>query len=166
MSKVHGLPAYTPGLRVLTANAYYVITGYMDKHTSKSGYLFSLRVMSLEPYIGFHHHRSTYHSCQPKSTPSIMSSIKGSWVIVKPAKVASDPTLTGHHRDADQTQITTSQNQTLGASYAPHNQDDIRSDSKLNGKSDLTEGGNEHVGSRNRKYAERERHEGIVRQPC
>jgi hypothetical protein len=98
-----------------------------------------------------------------------MSSTKGSWVIVKPAKAASDPyfsTLTGHHRDADQTQITTSQNQTLGAPYAPHNQDDIRSDSKLNGKSDLTEGGNEHVGSRNRKYAEHERRKGIVWQPC
>ena len=94
-----------------------------------------------------------------------MSFTKGSWVIVKPAKVASDPyfsTLTGHHRDADQMQITTSQNYAFGASYAPH----IRSDSKLNGKSDLTEGGNEHVGSRNRKYAELERHKGIVRQPC
>lgn len=98
-----------------------------------------------------------------------MSSTKGSWVIVKPAKVVSDPyfsTLTGHHRDADQTQITTSQNHAFEASYAPHNHGDIRSDSKLNGKSDLTEGGNEHVGSRNRKYAERERHKGIVRQPC
>jgi hypothetical protein len=52
----------------------------------------------------------------------------------------------------------------FGASYAPHNHDGIRSDSKPNGKSDLTEGGNEHVGSRNRKYAKRERHKGIVRE--
>src|ERR1700739_1038556 len=61
-------------------------------------------------------------------------------------------------------QVTTRQNQTFGALYAPYNHDDICSDSKLNRKSDLTEGGNEHVGSRNRKYAERERHKGIVRQ--
>ncbi len=63
-------------------------------------------------------------------------------------------------------QVTTRQNQTFGASYAPHNHDDICLDNKLNRKSDLTEGGNEHAGSRNRKYAERERHKGIVRQPC
>jgi hypothetical protein len=51
------------------------------------------------------------------------------------------------------------------ASYAPHNHDGIRSDSKLNGKSDLTEGDNEHIG-RNRKYAKRKRYKGIVREPC
>lgn len=123
-----------------------------------------------------------------------MSSTKDRWVIARPAKIVSDPyfsKLIGHQRGADQKRITTSQNEIFGASCAPHNHDGISSnsrlkrgsdvDSKLNGKSNLTEWGqqrqktrsettsvtnNEHVEDGNRKYAEHERYNGIIQEPC